>query len=161
MRETDKGTCSVVAFKIDTEEFAVNIARVQEINRCADITRIPHSARHVDGVMNLRGKIIPVVDLRTLLGFQQKASDTQSRIIVMELDGMVAGFVVDSVSEVVDLPESAIQAPPALGGEIAMHYVAGVGKVDERLLILLNVQEMFKTGEDGEPMRDCRADRIT
>jgi purine-binding chemotaxis protein CheW len=135
----------LVAFKIDTEEFAVDIASVQEINRAVDVTRIPNAPSHVQGVMNLRGKIIPVVDLRTMLGFEAKTADRQSRIMVIEIDGLVAGFLVDSVSEVVRLPESAVEAPPALAGAAESDYVGGVGKVDDRLLILLNLQKLFLT----------------
>jgi purine-binding chemotaxis protein CheW len=133
----------LVAFKIDAEEFAVDIASVQEINRAVELTRIPNAPSHVQGVMNLRGKIIPVVDLRRLLGFQARAADKQSRIMVIEIGGLVAGFLVDSVSEVVRLPESAVEAPPTFAGALDADYVGGVGKVDDRLLILLNLQKMF------------------
>ena len=133
----------LVAFKIDAEEFAVDIASVQEINRAVELTRIPNAPSHVQGVMNLRGKIIPVVDLRRLLGFQERTADKQSRIIMIEIGGLVAGFLVDSVSEVVRLPESAVEAPPTFAGVLEPDYVGGVGKVDDRLLILLNLQKMF------------------
>lgn len=135
----------LVAFKIDTEEFAVDIASVQEINRAVDVTRIPNAPSHVQGVMNLRGKIIPVVDLRTMLGFEARIADKQSRIMVIEIGGLVAGFLVDSVSEVVRLPASAVEAPPAFAGAAESDYVGGVGKVDDRLLILLNLQKLFFT----------------
>jgi len=140
---------SLVAFKINTEEFAVDIGSVQEINRAVEVTRIPNSPPHVQGVMNLRGKIIPVVDLRRLLGFQARTADTQSRIIVIDIGGVVAGFLVDSVSEVVQLPESSVEAPPTLAGGLEPHYVQGVGKIDDRLLILLNLQKMFLTQEES------------
>ena len=143
----------LVAFKIDTEEFAVDIGSVQEINRAVEVTRIPNSPPHVQGVMNLRGKIIPVVDLRRMLGFQTRTPDKQSRIIVIDVGGVVAGFLVDSVSEVVQLPERAIEAPPTFAGAVEPHYVSGVGKVDDRLLILLNLQKMFLTQE--ETGTDC------
>jgi purine-binding chemotaxis protein CheW len=133
----------LVAFKIDAEEFAVDIASVQEINRAVDVTRIPNAPSHVQGVMNLRGKIIPVVDLRTMLGFEARTADKQSRIMVIEIGGLVAGFLVDSVSEVVRLPESAVEAPPAFAGAVDPGYVGGVGKIDDRLLILLNLQNLF------------------
>lgn len=134
---------SLIAFKIDAEEFAVDIADVQEIDRYVEVTRIPNSSPHIQGVMNLRGKIIPVVDLRLMLGFQSRAADRQTRVIVIEIGGVVAGFLVDSVSEVVELPESAVEAPPAFAGAVEPQYVAGVGKIDERLLILLNLKKVF------------------
>ena len=145
---SDKDMRSLVAFKIDTEEFAVDIGSVQEINRAIEITRIPNSPPHIQGVMNLRGKIIPVVDLRRMLGFQARAADKESRIIVIDVGGVLAGFLVDSVSEVVQLPESAVDAPPTFGGVVEPYYVGGLGKVDDRLLILLNLQKMFLSGEE-------------
>jgi purine-binding chemotaxis protein CheW len=133
----------LVAFKIDSEEFAIDIASVQEINRVVELTRVPNTPSHVQGVMNLRGKIIPVVDLRRLLGFQARNADKQSRIMVIEIGGLVAGFLVDSVSEVVKLPEDAVEAPPTFARGLDTDYVGGVGKVDDRLLILLNLQKLF------------------
>jgi purine-binding chemotaxis protein CheW len=105
--------------------------------------------------MNLRGKIIPVVDLRKMLGFQTRAADKQSRIIVIEIGGVVVGFLVDSVSEVVQLPESAVEAPPTFAGTVEPHYVNGVGKVEDRLLILLNLQKMFLTQEETGGIAPC------
>jgi len=151
----DRGMRSLVAFKIGTEEFAVDIASVQEINKAVEVTRIPNSPPHVQGVMNLRGKIIPVVDLRKMLGFQTRAADKQSRIIVIETGGVVVGFLVDSVSEVVQLPESAVEAPPTFAGTVEPHYVNGVGKMEDRLLILLNLQKMFLAQEETGGIAPC------
>ncbi len=139
----DGNARELVAFRIDGEEFAVDVASVQEINRAAELTRIPNAPSHIQGVMNLRGKLVPVVDLRRMLGFQAKTSDRQTRIMVIEINGMVAGFLVDSVSEVLRLPESAVEDPPAFAGTAEADYVAGVGKVDDRLLVLLNLQKLF------------------
>ncbi|HVN25574.1 MAG TPA: chemotaxis protein CheW [Syntrophorhabdales bacterium] len=142
---------SFVAFNLGNEEFAVDITKVQEINRWVDLTRIPNTSPHVQGVMNLRGKIVPVIDLRSMLGFDGKPADKQTRIIVVEDGGVVAGFLVDAVSEVVQLPESAIEAPPSLGGIAEPRYVAGVGRIAERLVVLLDLQIMFQAGvEAGE-----------
>ena len=136
-----------VTFKIDAEEFAVDIANVREINRVAEVTRTPSAPSHVQGVINLRGKITPVVDLRTMLGFQFKAADQQNRIIVIEVGEVVVGLLVDAVSEVMPLPESAVEAPPTFAGTMASGCIEGVGKVDDRLLILLDIQKMFGTAE--------------
>ncbi len=141
---TDMATRSLVAFTIETEEFALEIGSVQEINRCVEVTRIPNSSRHVQGVMNLRGKIIPVINLRSMLGFSEKTADEQSRIVVTEFSGVVAGFLVDSVSEVVQVPENEIHDPPAFGQVVEPHYVSGLAKMEDRLLILLNLQALFR-----------------
>lgn len=133
----------LVAFTIDTEEFAIDIASVHEINRVVEITRIPNAPEHVQGVINLRGKIVPIVDMRELLGFEPKEARATSRIIVVEVGGMMLGFLVDSVSEVVRLPRSAVDEPPTFSSGVASNYIDGVGKVDDRLLILLNLDSMF------------------
>ncbi len=142
-----KGLRELVAFRIDAEEFAVDILSVQEINRVIEVTRIPNAPGHVQGVINLRGKIIPVVDLRRMLGFSQKETDSQSRIMVVEVRGMVLGFIVDSVSEVVRLPGTAVKNALLFSSSVEPGYIDGVGKLDERLLILLNLDRMFVTPE--------------
>jgi purine-binding chemotaxis protein CheW len=139
----------LVAFRIDTEEFAVDIGSVQEINRVTEVRRIPNAPPHVQGVINLRGKITPVVDLRGILGFAAREADAQSRIIVVEVGGAVVGFLVDAVSEVVRLPRASIDAPPSVAG-VDPAFVDGVGKLDERLLILLDLQKMFQSPEGAK-----------
>jgi len=145
----EKDIRELVAFRIDAEEFAVDIASVHEINRITEITRIPNAPSHVQGVINLRGKIVPVVNLRKMLGFERKDVDAQSRIIVVEIGGMVFGFLVDSVSEVVRLPGTSVDEPPTFSSGVESSYIDGVGKVDDRLLILLNLHKMFITSEGG------------
>ena len=142
----DSNVRELVAFRIDTEEFAVDIGSVQEINRVVEIRRIPNAPPHVQGVINLRGKITPVVDLRGMLGFPARPTDGQSRIIVVEVGGAVIGFLVDAVSEVVRLPKASIDTPPNVAGGDSV-FVDGVGKLDKRLLILLNLQKMFLSPE--------------
>jgi purine-binding chemotaxis protein CheW len=142
----DSNVRELVAFRIDTEEFAVDIGSVQEINRVTEVRRIPNVPPHVHGVINLRRKITPVVDLRGMLGFQARATDAQSRIIVVVVEGAVVGFLVDAVSEVVRLPKASIDAPPSVAG-VDSAFVDGVGKLDKRRLILLNLQKMFLSPE--------------
>ena len=137
----------LVAFTIDAEEFAIDIASVHEINRAVEITRIPNAPEHVQGVINLRGKIVPIVDMRGLLGFEPKEARATSRIIVVEVGGMMLGFLVDAVSEVVRLPQAAVDEPPTFSSGVASSYIDGVGKVDDRLLILLNLRTMFAPSE--------------
>ena len=138
----------LVAFTIDAEEFAIDIASVHEINRAVEITRIPNAPDHVQGVINLRGKIVPIVDMRGLLGFEPKEACATSRVIVVEAGGgMMLGFLVDAVSEVVRLPQAAVDEPPTFSSGVASRYIDGVGKVDDRLLILLNLRAMFPPSE--------------
>jgi purine-binding chemotaxis protein CheW len=140
----------LVTFKVDNEEFGVDILKVQEINKMMNITRIPNAPDYVEGVINLRGKIVPVVDLRKRLNFPQKPYDKNTRIIVVELDGMILGFIVDSVSEVLRIPESTVEPPPSMVSGIESDYIEGIGRLDNRLLILLELKKIFLEGEKGK-----------
>jgi purine-binding chemotaxis protein CheW len=142
----------LVTFKLGDEEFGVDILKVQEINRMMDITRIPNAPPFIEGVINLRGKIIPIVDLRKRLGFLNGTSFTEktTRIIVVELDGLVLGFIVDSVSEVLRIPENTIEPPPSIVGGVESDYIEGVGKLDNRLLILLELKKLFSCPDRKE-----------
>ncbi len=137
----------LVTFKLGSEEFGVDILKVQEINRMMNITKIPNAPTFVEGVINLRGKIIPIVDLRKRLGFKDKAYDKSTRIIVVELDGLVLGFIVDSVSEVLRVPDNTVEPPPSMVAGIESEYIEGVGKLDDRLLILLELKKIFSSPE--------------
>jgi len=133
----------LVSFNIGDEEFGVDILSVQEINRMMDVTRVPNAPDYVEGVVNLRGKVIPVIDLRRRFGMERKPHDKNTRIIVVELAGKVVGFVVDAVREVLRIPRSVTEPPPALGGSLKEHYITAVGKLDDRLLILLDLEKIL------------------
>jgi len=133
----------LVVFQLGEEEFGLDIMQVQEIIRIPEITRIPHSPGHVKGVINLRGKIITVINLDTRFGMEQKVHDDNSRIIVAEFDENVVGMVVDSVSEVLRLPLSTVeQVPEIVSGKINANYLKGVGKLEDRMLILLDITKV-------------------
>ena len=140
----------LVTFRLDNEEFGVDILKVQEINKMIDITRIPNAPPFVEGVINLRGKIIPIVDLRKRLGFDGRSFDKSTRIIVVELDGTVLGFIVDSVSEVLRISANTVEPPPPLVSGIESEYIEGVGKLDNRLLILLELKKVFTSTDKRE-----------
>ncbi|HTZ96959.1 MAG TPA: chemotaxis protein CheW [Terriglobales bacterium] len=136
----------LVSFHIGGEEFGLDILRVQEIIRIQALTRVPNSPDFVDGVINLRGKVIPVVALRKRFGLEDLAHDKQTRIVVIEVKGNVLGFIVDSVSEVLRIPTDTVEPPPRLG-KVEREYVSGVGKLDNRLLILLDVDRLMSDSE--------------
>jgi purine-binding chemotaxis protein CheW len=137
----------LVSFHIGGEEFGLDILRVQEIIRVQQLTRVPNSPDFVDGVINLRGKVIPVVALRKRFGLEELAHDKQTRIVVIEVRGTVLGFIVDSVSEVLRIPADTVEPPPRLG-KVEREYVSGVGKLDNRLLILLDVDRLMSNSEE-------------
>lgn len=139
--ETDQ--LQLVTFEVAKEEFAVDILRVHEINRMMDLTRVPQSPTEVEGVINLRGKIIPVIDLRQRFGFEPAERDEQSRIIVVEVKDRVIGFIVDRVHEVLRINSNIVDPPPSMISTIESDFIKGVGKLEDRLIILLEIERLF------------------
>ncbi len=137
----------LVSFKIGDEEFGVDILKVQEINRMLDVTRVPNAPEFVDGVINLRGKVIPIVNLRRRFGMERIERNKNTRIVVVELGGRIVGFVVDAVHEVLRIPRSVTEPPPSLAGSVKAEYITAVGKLDDRLLILLDLEKILTEGQ--------------
>jgi len=137
----------LVSFQIDGEDFGLDILRVQEIIRVQEMTRVPNSPVFVDGVINLRGKVIPVIALRRRFGLEKLAHDKQTRIVVVEVEDTVLGFIVDSVSQVLSIPSDTVEPPPRLG-KAEREYVSGVAKLEDRLLILLDVGRLMSDTEE-------------
>lgn len=137
----------LVSFKIGNEEFGIDIFNVKEINRMVNITKVPNSPDYVEGIINLRGKVIPVIDLRTKLGMPKKEHDKDTRIVVADIDGRTVGFLVDAVSEVLRIPRNITEAPPALTTGINSDYITAVGKLEDRLLTLLDLTKVLAKEE--------------
>ena len=112
LTKEDNALLQLVTFVIGEEEFGIDILKVQEIIRIMDITKVPSSPPHVEGVINLRGKVIPVIDLRSRFNMEHHPHDSHTRIIVIELHGMIVGFVVDAVSEVLRIQSNTVEPPP-------------------------------------------------
>ncbi len=137
----------MVGFRVGPETFAVPIALVHEIVRLPRITAVPEAPTHIEGVMNLRGKIIPVVDLRKRFGDPDPKPDRRNRVIVAELDGRKFGLIVDAASEVLKIAPSQVEAPPIVFGEGEVNYVTGVAKLGGRIVILIDVNKVLQKGE--------------
>ncbi|HEY9165606.1 MAG TPA: chemotaxis protein CheW [Candidatus Kryptonia bacterium] len=137
----------LVSFVVEHEEFGVDILKVQEIIRTVDITRVPKAPAFVEGVINLRGKIVPVIDLRKRFGIDAKEKDNETRIIVVELTDKVVGFLVDKVKEVIRVEKSIIEPPPELTTSVSANYITGVAKLQDRLLILLDLDKVLSSDE--------------
>ncbi|GDY00410.1 chemotaxis protein CheW [Phycisphaerae bacterium] len=133
----------LVTFEVANEEFAVDILAVQEINRMMELTRVPQSPAEVEGVINLRGKIIPVIDLRRKFGMTETQKSDASRIIVVEVHKRVIGFIVDRVHEVLRISSDIVEPAPAMVCSIDSEFIAGVGKLQDRLIILLDIAKLF------------------
>lgn len=148
--EREEEILQLVTFHVGDEEFGVEILEVREINRMMEITRVPHAPDFVEGVINLRGQVIPVVDLRKRFGLQAVERDKSARIVVVELGERVVGFLVDSVSEVLRVPRGLVEPPPPIVGGIDAAYIEAVVKLEDRLLILLDLRKLLSRGEAQE-----------
>jgi purine-binding chemotaxis protein CheW len=137
----------VVVFEVGSEQFGVQISNVESIIKMQPITQLPHVSRFVEGVTNLRGKVLPVIDLRKRFGLEAKQADKNSRIIVIRVDGMEIGMIVDNVSEVLTIPEGAVEAAPAIASSVDTAFITGIAKLDPRLVILLDLQKVISTQE--------------
>ncbi|MDR3563781.1 MAG: chemotaxis protein CheW [Negativicutes bacterium] len=133
----------VVVFKLGREEYGISILQVQEIKKMADITRVPHAPDYIKGVINLRGSVLPVLDLKKRLDLPPDEHTDSTRIAIVKLDDIVVGMVVDAVSEVTTLNTSSIEPPQTVVSGVNAQYIEGVGKLEDRLLILLNLEAII------------------
>jgi purine-binding chemotaxis protein CheW len=137
----------LVSFNIGDEEFGVDILRVQEINRMVEITRVPNSPEYVEGVINLRGKVIPIIQMRKRMNMDAKPLDKDTRIVVVEINKKVIGFIVDGVNEVLRIDKTVTEAPPAMVSGIDSDFITSIAKLEDRLLILLDLEKILSTNE--------------
>ena len=139
----------IVTFQVGKESFGLDILKVHEIIRFQPLTRIPSQPPYVEGVLNLRGKIVPVVSLRQRIGLDKQEAGKTTKIVVASVKKEVLGFVVDSVSEVLRIRSSTVEPAPRLG-EVRQKYVSGVGKVDSQLLLLLDLDVLLSDDETAQ-----------
>jgi len=138
----------LVSFNLDQEEYGVDVLKVREIIRMPIVTRVPNTPYYVEGVINLRGKVVPIISMRKKFSLTEAENDKQTRIMVMDMEGELMGFIVDAVSEVIRISGSEIQPSPAMvAGGIDQECIAGVINQAERLLVLLNLEKMFSRDE--------------
>ncbi len=149
-KKQDAELLQLVTFSIGEEEFGVEILKVQEIIRTMEITKVPRAPEFVEGVINLRGKVIPIIDLRRRFGLTSKTHDKHTRIIVIEINNMIVGFIVDSVSEVLRVPAGTVEPPPPVVAGMESDYISGVGKLQDRLLILLDLDRLLSQDDLNE-----------
>jgi len=143
------GELQMVGFRVGQQSYALPIAAVREIVRPPEITAVPQAPEHVAGVMNLRGRILPVVDLRKRFG-QPVAGSSKNRVLVIEMDGKLIGLLVDAASEVLKISPEAMEPSPRLFGENNERYVTGIARHLGRLVILLDPDKLLPERERAE-----------
>lgn len=140
-----------LTFIVNGEEFGIEIRHVTEIIGIQNITEVPDMPHYIKGVINLRGKVIPVMDVRLRFGVAEREYDDRTCIIVINIDEQSVGMIVDRVSEVLDIPKNDVEPPPKVKRGESSRFIKGMGKVDERVKILLNEYQLlfdFNKGED-------------
>lgn len=135
----------IVGFQVGRETYGVPIASLHEIVRLTEITAVPDAPEYIEGVINLRGKIVSVIDLRKRFGEKQiVANHKKNRILVVESHGRLTGLIVDSASDVLKIPAEDVEAPPAVFQEGGLNCVTGLGKFKNRLIVLLDMNKLLE-----------------
>ncbi len=132
-----------LTFVLNKEEYGIEILKVREIIGLIDITPIPQAPRYIKGVINLRGKVIPVIDLRLKFGIAEKEYTEETCIIVLDVQGKLMGTVVDTVSEVLDIDGDQIEPTPDFGSKLDTEFILGMGKIGDKVKILLDIGKVF------------------
>src|ERR1700693_4081032 len=136
----------IVGFRIGRETFGLPISQVHEIVRTPEITNVPHAPEYVEGVMNLRGRIVPVIDLRRRFGGAAIENSRKNRVLVVDVESKAVGLIVDSASEVMKISDAQIEPPPNVLTDAATGYVTGVAKHQGRLIILVDLRRILQSG---------------
>lgn len=150
-----KPDAQMVIFKLADADYGIPIDKVMEINRLVDITKLPQTPEYMEGVINLRGKVIPVIDLRKRFNLATKVYDDDTRIMIIDIEGKTVGIIVDAVHEVLQIQGDSIEPPPP-AFILDAQYIEGIGKLEDRLVILLNIdrimtsRETIRLNEDGQ-----------
>lgn len=137
----------VIVFALANEEYGVEVDKVRTIERMMPLTRVPKTYDFVKGVINLRGVVIPVINLRGRFGIPEVEFTDSTRIIIIAINDMEVGLIVDSANDVIDVDSEQIQEPPEIVGGIRAKYLRGIAKIGERLLVLLNLAEVLNKNE--------------
>lgn len=140
-------TVKVVVFRLQNEDYGVEVKQVDAIERMLPITRVANVPGFVKGVINLRGVVTPVIDLRTRFGMEDKEYDDETRIIIVHTTEVQVGLIVDAVHDVIDISGDIVEDPPSGLAEVDVRYLEGVAKLEDRLLVLLNLDQVLSVEE--------------
>ncbi|MFE7061877.1 chemotaxis protein CheW [Sutcliffiella sp. NPDC057660] len=142
--QTTAQKLKLIIFELNTEEYSIQVQQVRSIEKLLPITRVPNVPAHIKGVINLRGVITPIVDLRTRFDLPEKPYDERTRIIITVVGDLEVGFIVDAANDVLDISEESIEPAPEVVGSVETKYVQGVVKIDKRLFVLLDLHEVLQ-----------------
>ena len=134
----------VIVFQLENEEYGIPVQQVRSIEKVQHITRVPRTASFIKGVINLRGVITPIIDLRIRLGLAELSVNESTRIIIVSNEDMDVGFIVDAANDVIDLGEDTIEPAPDVVGYVQAEYIKGVAKLEKRLIVMIDLEEVLK-----------------
>lgn len=137
----------VIVFQLKEKEYAIPVSQVTAIEKVLHITRVPNAVRYVKGVINLRGVVTPIIDLRARFDIEEEPYNEGTRIIIVSLDDLEVGLVVDAANDVLDIPNENIEPQPEVVGTEEAEFITGVAKLDKRLLILLDLEKILVPGK--------------
>jgi purine-binding chemotaxis protein CheW len=140
----------LVVFKVGGEEFGIDIMKVFGIEKYQDIVRVPNTPTYIEGMINLRGEVYPIYNLRKKFHMDIKQADENTKFIIVNTNDMMVGLIVDAVVEIIHIEENNMEAPPKLIAGSARRYIAGVGKVGQRMIIILDVDLIMNDQEQTE-----------
>jgi purine-binding chemotaxis protein CheW len=140
----------LVIFELGEENFGIEIASVEGINKMLEITKIPKAPGYMLGITNLRGSVLPVIDLQKRFGMAEQPQTDETRIVVANMDGIKIGMVVSAVSEVLTIEDKVIEPPPPMVSNVNSEFIVGVAKIDKRLVILLDLAKVLSADEKAQ-----------
>ncbi|WP_139378354.1 chemotaxis protein CheW [Mesobacillus jeotgali] len=147
MAEHSGSDLKVIVFQLNNKEYAVPVSQVKSIEKIMHITRVPHVNPFVKGVMNLRGVVTPLLDLRIRFGIEVQGYSDSTRVIIVSVEDKEVGLIVDGANDVIDIPASVIEPPPEVVGLAAEGFIKGVANLDKRLLILIDLDKILASEE--------------
>lgn len=147
MAENLVSDLKVIVFQLNDKEYGVPVSQVKSIEKIMHITRVPHTNPFVKGVMNLRGVVTPLLDLRVRFGMGEQAYNEGTRVIIVSVEDKEVGLIVDGANDVIDIPTSLIEPPPEVVGITAEGFIDGVANLDKRLLILIDLNKILESDE--------------
>lgn len=145
MTETLAADVKLIVFQLKDKEYAIPVNQVQSIEKVEHITRVPRTEKFIKGVINLRGVITPIIDLRSRFGLEEENVTDSTRVIIVTFNDLEVGFVVDLANDVIDIPMDSIEPPPEIVGVKEAEYINGVAKIGKRLLILIDLEMILNT----------------
>jgi len=140
----------VIVFDLNNEEYGIPVKNVKSIEKIQFITRVPKVNNFVKGVINLRGVVTPIIDLRLRFNLEEKEYNERTRIIIVTFEDKEVGFIVDSANDVIDIPNDCVESAPEVVGEQEHDYIEGIAKLDRRLLIILDLEKVLDIKDDAE-----------